>query len=82
MTGLQSIYVNTTFTTKINELSWDESRVVLDYLFRLQHESHDAHVKYHWRKHDVSIWDNSTVNQYVCFSLPAFPISDTSEARR
>lgn len=63
VTGLQSIYANVTFTTRINELSFDESRSVLNYLFRLQHESHDAHVKYHWGKHDLAIWDNSSVNQ-------------------
>lgn len=38
--------VNKTFTKRINELSEDESESVLNYLFRLQHENHDAHVKY------------------------------------
>lgn len=46
VTGQRAIYASTTFTTRINELSEDESRSVLDYLFRLQHESHEAHVKY------------------------------------
>jgi len=46
VTGQKAIYANPTFTTRINELSEDESRSTLDYLFKLQAESHEAHVKY------------------------------------
>lgn len=42
MTGLRSIYVNPTFTKRINELSEEESRSVLAYLFRVQIENHGA----------------------------------------
>lgn len=58
MTGLRALYVQPTFTTRINELNQDESRSVLDYLFRVQHENHENHVKYKWNKHDLAIWDN------------------------
>jgi len=40
VTGQKAIYANPTFTTRINELGEDESRSVLDYLFKLQAESH------------------------------------------
>lgn len=42
MTGLRALYVNPTFTKQINELSFDESRSVLEYLFRVQIENHGA----------------------------------------
>lgn len=37
---MRAIYVNPTFTKRINELSEEESRSVLDYLFRVQIENH------------------------------------------
>ena len=40
VTGQKGIYANPTFTTRINELGEDESKSVLDYLFKLQAESH------------------------------------------
>ncbi len=40
VTGLRAIYVNPTFTKRINELSEEESRSVLEYLFRVQIENH------------------------------------------
>lgn len=93
--------VNPTFTRRINELSIDESRSVLDYLFRvqvrrivlscpdlsrhrdnvlisrvvassppfIQHESHEAHVKYRWAKQDLAIWSNSVVNHLATFDF-------------
>lgn len=39
-TGLQGLYVNQSFTSRINELSWDESDALLQYLFRLQAQAH------------------------------------------
>lgn len=58
MTGQRALFVNPTFTTKISELNHDESRSVLDYLFRVQAENHENHVKYRWGKYDVAIWSN------------------------
>lgn len=39
-TGLKTLFVNTTFTSRINELGPDESEVLLKYLYTLQHQSH------------------------------------------
>ncbi|GAA6048869.1 hypothetical protein JCM3770_003660 [Rhodotorula araucariae] len=69
VTGLKALYVQPTFTTKINELNQDESRSVLDYLFRVQHENHENHVKYKWNKHDLAIWDNQVVNHLATFDF-------------
>ncbi|KAG0663738.1 hypothetical protein C6P46_002307 [Rhodotorula mucilaginosa] len=69
VTGLRAIYVNPTFTKRINELSEEESRSVLDYLFRVQIENHEDHVKYKWNKYDVAIWNNSVVNHLATFDF-------------
>ncbi|KAJ3191934.1 hypothetical protein HK101_007255 [Irineochytrium annulatum] len=60
VTGWKLVFVNPAFTIKINELTNDESRLVLDYLFRLIYQNHDLHVRYKWAKNDVAIWDNRT----------------------
>ncbi|GAA5832719.1 hypothetical protein JCM11251_005734 [Rhodosporidiobolus azoricus] len=76
VTGLRSLYLNPTFTTRINELGPDESRSVLDYLFRVQHESHENHVKYRWNRHDVAIWNNSIVNHLATFDFTEYRAGD------
>lgn len=57
-TGLNTLFVNTTFTSRINELSFDESKALLEYLFKVQTQCHDAQVRYRWSAHDLAIWDN------------------------
>ncbi|KAK4047298.1 hypothetical protein OIV83_005476 [Microbotryomycetes sp. JL201] len=66
-TGLQGLFVNRTFTTRIKELTYDESEAVLKYLFRLQHESHDAQVRYRWSVGDLAIWDNRSTQHSATF---------------
>ncbi|MCY3731804.1 MAG: TauD/TfdA family dioxygenase [Rhodospirillaceae bacterium] len=56
-TRRKAIYVNRTFTTRINELSETESRAVLDHLF--DHcERIDFQIRYRWAVNDVAFWDN------------------------
>ena len=56
-TGRQAIFVNRTFTTRINELSESESRAVLDLLF--DHCEHvDFQIRFRWERNDVAFWDN------------------------
>ncbi|GAA5961473.1 hypothetical protein JCM3765_003594 [Sporobolomyces pararoseus] len=69
VTGQKAIYANPTFTTRINELGEDESRSVLDYLFKLQAESHEAHIKYKWSPHDLALWSNSAVNHLATWDF-------------
>ncbi|GAA6031545.1 hypothetical protein JCM8097_006513 [Rhodosporidiobolus ruineniae] len=76
VTGLKSLYVNPTFTTRINELGIDESRSVLDYLFRVQHENHENHVKYRWSPYDVAIWNNGVVNHLATFDFTEYRAGD------
>ena len=55
--GRRAIYVNRTFTTRINELSETESEAILEYLF--DHcERIDFQIRYRWEVNDVAFWDN------------------------
>ena len=56
-TGKPVIFVNTDFTSHINEVSRAESRAILDYLY--------AHcirpewtVRFRWQDHSIAFWDN------------------------
>ena len=67
-TGRQAIYVNALFTTHILGLTRQESRMLLDFLFR--HIVADEHtVRLRWAPNTVAIWDNRStqhkpVNDY------------------
>jgi len=56
-TGKKAIYVNETFTRKINELSETESRAVLDCLFKVVSDPKFS-VRWRWKVGDVAFWDN------------------------
>jgi len=56
-TGRKALYVNRTFTTNINELSGEESRVILEML--CDHaECIDFQIRFRWSKNDMAFWDN------------------------
>lgn len=56
-TGRKALYVNRTFTTRINELSEAESKAMLEFLF--DHSEHvDRQIRYRWQLNDVAFWDN------------------------
>jgi taurine dioxygenase len=59
-TGRKALYVNRTFTTRINELRGDESAAILEYLFD-HSERIDFQIRYRWRRNDVAFWDNRCV---------------------
>ena len=56
-TGEKALFVNRTFTTKINELSDPESDLILDMLFQ-QAEHIDHQIRFRWTLNDVAFWDN------------------------
>jgi taurine dioxygenase len=63
-TGKKAIYVNSTFTVRINELSEPESDAVLKLLF--------AHVarpefqcRFRWQRNSIAFWDNRAVQHYA-----------------
>jgi len=59
-TGRKAIFVNRTFTTRINELSEAESHAVLGLLF--DHcEQIDFQIRFRWEQNDVAFWDNRSV---------------------
>jgi taurine dioxygenase len=59
-TGRRAIFVNRTFTTRINELSESESDAVLALLF--DHcEQIDFQIRFRWERNDVAFWDNRSV---------------------
>jgi taurine dioxygenase len=63
-TGRKTIYVNSVFTTRINELSEAESEAILKFLF--------AHVtraefqcRFKWQRNSIAFWDNRAVQHYA-----------------
>ena len=56
-TGKKALFVNRTFTTRINELSVHESDNILEMLF--QHAEHiDHQIRFRWSLNDMAFWDN------------------------
>ena len=56
-TGRKALFVNRTFTTRINELSATESEAVLEMLF--SHAEHiDHQIRFRWSVNDMAFWDN------------------------
>ncbi|KAE8417844.1 hypothetical protein BDV36DRAFT_255579 [Aspergillus pseudocaelatus] len=58
VTGWKSVYVNKGFTRRINGVTKDESDMLLQYLFNLVTQNHDAQIRFKWNKNDMAIWDN------------------------
>jgi taurine dioxygenase len=56
-TGRKALYVNRTFTTRINELSERESAALLELLYA-HSEQIDFQTRFRWQKNDVAFWDN------------------------
>ena len=56
-TQRKALYVNRTFTTKVNELSVAESRAILDFLFN-HCEQIEFQIRFRWSHHDMAFWDN------------------------
>ena len=56
-TGRKALYINRTFTRRINELSELESDAMLELLF--QHCEHiDFQIRFKWSLNDMAFWDN------------------------
>jgi taurine dioxygenase len=56
-TGRRSIFVNSMFTTRIRDLTVDESRSILRFLFdHVQNPYFQCRLQ--WRENDVAVWDN------------------------
>ena len=55
--GKKLIYVNEVFTMKINELSEQESKSILEFLFR-HCTRPEWTCRFRWRPHSIAFWDN------------------------
>ena len=64
VTERRLLYVNPTFTSRIMELSDDESSAILKMLFDHLHRP-EFHVRIRWRKGDLIIWDNRATQHYA-----------------
>ncbi|MCB2061726.1 MAG: TauD/TfdA family dioxygenase [Novosphingobium sp.] len=63
-TGRKALYVNSSWTTRIVELTAAESAKMLDLLF--EHiKQPDFCMRWHWSANDMVIWDNRCVQHYA-----------------
>jgi taurine dioxygenase len=64
VSGRKGLFVNSGFTTHINELSSGESKTLLDYLF-----AHSAQqefiIRWRWSVNDIAFWDNRCTQHYA-----------------
>ena len=56
-TKKKALYVNKFFTTRIEGLSKQESKLILDYLFN-HCEKTEFQIRYRWNRNDMAFWDN------------------------
>ncbi|MEJ0011989.1 MAG: taurine dioxygenase [Bauldia sp.] len=62
--GKKALFVNSGFTTRINELGKGESDAVLAYLF--EHVTRpEFQIRHHWRENDLALWDNRVTQHYA-----------------
>ena len=60
VTGKKVLFVNPEFTLYIKGMDEDESRSILDLLFR-KTLMHEYHYRHHWKQDMVVFWDNRSV---------------------
>ena len=56
-TKKKALYINKFFTTRIEGLSKQESKLILEFLFN-HCEKTDFQIRYRWNKNDIAFWDN------------------------
>ena len=63
-TGRKSLYVNRGFTTRFSDMTIDESRPLLEYLW--QHAGRPEFAcRYTWSQNDIGVWDNRCTLHYA-----------------
>ncbi len=64
ISGRRVLYVNWNFTIRIKDMKEDESRIILDFLFRQAHiPEYQLRVK--WKPNTVVFWDNRSTQHYA-----------------
>ena len=59
-----ALYVNPSFTTRINELSRDESQALLSYLYQHQQRV-EFQTRYVWKRNAIALWDNRSTQHFA-----------------
>ena len=76
VTGWKSIFAVGHHVQKVNGISEDESKHLLDWFVRLITENHDLQVRHKWKNaNDLAIWDNRSVYHAATpdyFDIPEF----------
>jgi taurine dioxygenase len=62
--GRQALYVNPSFTTRINELTPAESQALLQFLFRHQQRA-EFQVRFNWTRNAIALWDNRATQHFA-----------------
>jgi taurine dioxygenase len=65
-TGQKGIYVNSAFTTHIEDMEPEESKRLLRFLYR-QASVPEYQCRFRWQKDSVAFWDNRAVQHYAAF---------------
>lgn len=60
----QALYVNPSFTTRINELSAEESKALLEFLYRHQQRP-EFQVRFTWTQNSIALWDNRSTQHFA-----------------
>ena len=64
VTCRKALFVNEQFTIKIKDMQEDESRALLDFLFRQPHVP-EYQFRMSWRPNDMLFWDNRPTQHYA-----------------
>jgi taurine dioxygenase len=62
--GRQALYVNPSFTTRINELTAEESKALLEFLYRHQQRP-ELQVRFAWTENAIALWDNRSTQHFA-----------------
>jgi taurine dioxygenase len=73
VTGRKAIFVNPCFTTRILDVTPDESRLILSHLHKIVPKPEHT-VRWRWRANDIAFWDNRNTQHYA--------LADYGEQRR
>ena len=71
VTGKKGLFVTAGFTSRICELSPEESDTLLTFLFK--HSTQPKYfVRWHWQNGDVAVWDNRCTQHLASFDYGDF----------
>jgi len=66
VTRKKALFVNSSYTTRINEVPKDESDAILGYLYK-HCANPNFQVRFRWQPHSMAFWDNRCVQHLAVF---------------